>query len=96
MTSKTWIVNVKVNTSGNIPTVPGEPKQSGGPVLAGYPYWVGERGPEMFVPNSSGRIVPNNRIGGDTIIINNYDEATAALTMAMMRRERINRLNRSM
>ena len=25
---------------------------------------VGERGPEMFVPNSQGSIVPNNRMGG--------------------------------
>ena len=28
---------------------------------------VGERGPEMFVPNSSGNIVPNNKLGGTVI-----------------------------
>ena len=28
---------------------------------------VGERGPEMFVPHSSGNIVPNNKIGGTVI-----------------------------
>lgn len=38
---------------------------SGGPVSAGRPYVVGERGPEMFVPGSSGSIVPG---GGITII----------------------------
>ena len=28
----------------------------GGPVSAGRSYWVGERGPELFVPSGSGRI----------------------------------------
>ena len=32
--------------------------QSGGAVRAGSPYIVGEAGPELFVPNTSGRIVP--------------------------------------
>lgn len=31
----------------------------GGPVTAGVPYVVGERRPEIFVPNQSGRIVPS-------------------------------------
>ncbi len=36
----------------------------GGPVLAGSPYLVGERGPELFIPSSIGQIVPNDRLGG--------------------------------
>lgn len=36
----------------------------GGPVTAGSPYLVGERGQEVFVPNTSGRIVPNSALGG--------------------------------
>jgi hypothetical protein len=36
----------------------------GGPVSGGQQYMVGERGPELFVPNQSGNIVPNNAIGG--------------------------------
>lgn len=36
----------------------------GGSVLAGTPYIVGERGPELFVPGRSGTIVPNGRGGG--------------------------------
>ena len=36
-----------------------EPRALGGPVSAGRPYLVGERGPELFISNSSGRIVPN-------------------------------------
>lgn len=31
-------------------------RATGGPVSAGRPYMVGERGPELFVPSSSGRI----------------------------------------
>ena len=43
----------------------------GGPVTSGMPYVVGERGPELFVPASSGTIVPNagagHPAGGNTI-----------------------------
>ena len=42
----------------------------GGPVSMGRPYMVGERGPEMFVPNSSGSIVPNHKMGGSNITLN--------------------------
>lgn len=38
-------------------------KATGGPVSAGTPYLVGERGPELFVPGTSGGIMPNNRLG---------------------------------
>ena len=31
----------------------------GGPVTAGRPYMVGERGPEVFTPSASGSILPN-------------------------------------
>lgn len=37
-------------------------KASGGPVNMGQPYIVGEKGPELFVPKSSGNIVPNNQV----------------------------------
>lgn len=39
-------------------------RASGGSVLAGNPYIVGERGMEIFVPNVSGSIIPNHQIGG--------------------------------
>jgi phage-related minor tail protein len=39
-------------------------RAAGGPVTAGQPYIVGEQGPEVFLPTSSGTIVPNNKIGG--------------------------------
>lgn len=39
-------------------------RAKGGPVTAGSPYIVGERGPELFVPDISGGIVPNHALGG--------------------------------
>ncbi|MFI8667156.1 hypothetical protein ACIGGE_12030 [Qipengyuania sp. NPDC077410] len=36
----------------------------GGPVLAGGNYLVGENGPEIFSPGSSGTIIPNHALGG--------------------------------
>ena len=48
-----------------------EGKYMGGPVAAGTPYIVGEKGPELFVPGSAGGIVPNGMGGGQSIIVNN-------------------------
>ena len=50
-------------------------KAAGGPVSSGSPYIVGEKGPELFVPRSSGTIVPNNMMGsmGGTQVVNNYN-----------------------
>ena len=50
----------------------------GGPVSAGVPYMVGERGPEMFVPGSSGTVIPNNRLGGGAAVINHITIQTGA------------------
>lgn len=36
-------------------------RATGGPVAPGAAYLVGERGPEMFVPTSSGQIVPGGQ-----------------------------------
>ena len=42
-----------------------EGREKGGPVNAGQPYIVGEKGPELFVPRNAGGIVPNGYgIGG--------------------------------
>lgn len=38
-------------------------RAGGGSVGSGMPYLVGERGPELFVPGSSGTIVPNGALG---------------------------------
>jgi hypothetical protein len=44
-----------------------EGRASGGPVKGGVPYIVGERGPELFVPPTAGRIAPN--VGSNPISI---------------------------
>ena len=46
------------------------PRANGGPVGAGRPYLVGERGPEMFIPGAQGNIVPNNAMGSTSIVVN--------------------------
>ncbi len=46
--------------------IPG--RASGGFVNRNTPYMVGERGPELFVPSSSGGIVANHNLGGGTVI----------------------------
>lgn len=45
----------------SLPSLPGF--AAGGPVTAGAPVIVGERGPEIFMPNVAGRIIPNNELG---------------------------------
>ena len=49
-----------LNLGGLLGSVLGLPgRATGGPVSPGRGYLVGERGPELFVPTSSGRVVPN-------------------------------------
>ena len=45
---------------------------NGGRPPVGRPSLVGERGPELFVPNSAGTIIPNHELGGSTtnIVVN--------------------------
>ena len=45
-------------------TVGAPGRADGGPVGAGLTYLVGERGPEYFVPDRDGTIVPNSGTGG--------------------------------
>lgn len=48
---------------GLIDNVFGGGKAAGGPVTSGTTYLVGERGPELFTPSSSGSIIPNHAMG---------------------------------
>lgn len=71
-------------------------RAEGGSVYAGNPYVVGERGPELFVPDTGGTIVPNDKmggVGGMTVVQNFYDEGSTALGMAWVEYERDQRLN---
>ena len=48
-------------------------RANGGSVMAGQPYLVGERGPELFMPNRSGGIAPTGSFGGGANIVVNVD-----------------------
>ena len=65
----------KLQRSGALSNLPGQgagsrerrvqaPRATGGSVMGGASYLVGERGPEVFVPSMSGQIIPNHRLGG--------------------------------
>ena len=46
------------------------PKMARGGGVSSQPYMVGEKGPELFMPHTSGNIIPNNEVtGGVTINI---------------------------
>lgn len=67
---------VNIRTQGSFPALPGvikpgqtslnvdEFKAAGGPVSALRPYIVGEEGPELFVPETNGTIIPNDFVSG--------------------------------
>jgi len=71
---------VVVSTAG----MPSGFRQHGGQVSAGGSYIVGERGPEVFRPNESGRIETNGSAGGGTynIVINNPEPEAAEYSIA--------------
>jgi LysM repeat protein len=55
--------------SGTTVKIPG--RANGGPVTSGSAFVVGERGPELFMPNTSGKIIPNNQT--KTGSVNNFN-----------------------
>jgi phage-related minor tail protein len=71
--------------SYNSPFWGGEMRASGGPVIGGTSYLVGERGPELFTPSRSGMITPNGATvgaGNVKVIVNNNTgtRSTASVT----------------
>ena len=71
-----FMKNLGDQVEGLVNTAP--PKKEGGRVEAGTPYFVGEVGKELFVPDVSGDITPNDKLGpaiiamtkdADTIIV---------------------------
>ena len=45
----------------------------GGPVVAGKPYVVGEKGPEIMVPDTDGMVLPNSMLAGPITGFNAMD-----------------------
>lgn len=67
---------------GGLPT-----RATGGPVYAGNPTLVGERGPEVFIPSGPGRIVPNSQVGGSSVTFAPVIDARGADVAAVARLE---------
>jgi hypothetical protein len=65
----------------------GRGRATGGSVMGGVSYTVGERGPEVFVPRTSGTIVPNHRLGGGAQITINVNAGMGAGNGAEIGRE---------
>ena len=66
----------------------------GGPATAGRPYVVGEEGPELFVPRSSGTVIPNDEMasggsgmGGATNVTYNISSTDAASFKSLVARD---------
>ena len=58
------VVNNLIPGSKDLPKIP--KLAGGGMVSANKPYIVGEVGAELFVPSSSGRIIPNNQLSSES------------------------------
>jgi phage-related minor tail protein len=58
----------------------------GGPVAGGSTYLVGERGPELFTPGTSGSITPNNALGGGANITVNVNGGDPNQVVAAIQR----------
>ena len=61
-------------------------RANGGPMSAGSPYIVGERGPELVVPNQAANVVPNDQLGGGNFTINISANDTAGFDELLTKR----------
>ena len=73
--------STSVGTAGQfVGSVKGFPTfADGGRPPVGRASIVGERGPELFVPDRAGTIVPNNAMGGSTNIVINVDASGSSV-----------------
>jgi hypothetical protein len=67
-------------------------RAEGGPVSKGKNYLVGERGPEMFTPGSSGHITPNHQLGSSTNVVVNVDASGSSVQGDEQRGRELGRL----
>lgn len=63
---------------------------NGGRPPVGRVSMVGERGPELFIPDVAGSIVPNHALGGTTMAVTINAPGATAETVSMIRRELAN------
>ncbi len=79
---KQYNIDIVITTTGSLPNAPTDTWSwsgggttglaTGGVAFGNTPYLVGERGPELFVPDTTGRIVANNQVGAMGDSITNY------------------------
>lgn len=67
MASGSTLAGLDAQASSNISL--GGPLAEGGPIGAGDTHLVGEEGPELFTPRTSGRIIPNDELGGGSTTV---------------------------
>ena len=60
---------------------------SGGPASSNQAYIVGERGPELFVPNVNGTVVPNGQLGSGSHVTYNISAVDAQSFQALVARD---------
>ena len=77
---------------GGLPGIGQFFRANGGPVSSGKSYMVGERGPEMFVPNTGGRIVSNSDMGSSTNVVVNVDASGSSVEGDEQRGKELGRL----
>ena len=78
---------------GGLPGVGKFFRADGGPVSRGKSYIVGERGPEMFTPGSTGMITPNHELGGSsTNVVVNVDASGSSVEGDEQRGRELGRL----
>lgn len=74
-------------TDVDVSAVPRPGRATGGAVTAGSPYQIGELGPETFVPNMDGAIIPNMKAVMNRMpdIVNNVQDQLASTAQQMTR-----------
>lgn len=88
--AKKITVTVQFRTVGNTTFALNTPssvgrRAGGGDADANMPYWVGERGPEPFIPNTSGTILPNRGNSTRDVSVELGPRTIAALAKAQAR-----------
>ena len=92
--SERWVI---IDAQGNEVPMPG--RAIGGPVTAGQPVVVGERGPEVFVPPVNGRIAPNvagGASGGGGMVVSQTVAVTVAAGAFLGSRSDANKLGQQL
>lgn len=76
----------KIDWGGLFTSLISGTRANGGPVTGGSSYLVGERGPEIFTPATTGRITPNSAMGGSGVAVTLINQSGAPLQASAQQR----------